>query len=142
MAAKEQRQVIPVLEHAIHQRELLGLVISLGEACDRAMDDDDTARLLMLLDERKVVLGRIAELAVAIAQAGPTADKATQEELDAIDAAIDRIGHDDLARFTRMNERREHYASQMKGAAHAGRAAAAYGLAATPVSARAEDRCA
>ena len=115
--------------------------MTLGAACDRAMEEGDTQRLVQLLDERRVVLTRIAEIATTLSSAPRPVDAATQRELDGIDLLIDQIGSDDLERFDRMSKCRDAYATQLRGASNAGRAAAAYGRGQTvAVTARAEDR--
>jgi hypothetical protein len=92
MTAADQAISDSILATAIRQRELLGVVVTLGHACDRAMEEDDSERLVQLLDERRVVLTRIAEVALVLHGAPRPIDAATQRELDAIDALIDQIG--------------------------------------------------
>jgi hypothetical protein len=141
MTAADQAISDSILATAIRQRELLGVVVTLGHACDRAMEEDDSERLVQLLDERRVVLTRIAEVALVLHGAPRPIDAATQRELDAIDALIDQIGRDDVGRFDRLTSRRDACAVQLRGASHAGRAAAAYGRGqGAATNARAEDR--
>ncbi|MCX5689654.1 MAG: hypothetical protein NTV94_07710 [Planctomycetota bacterium] len=140
MTAAEQTTSDSIHASAIRQRELLGVVAMLGSACDKAMEEGDTQRLVQLLDERRVVLTRIAEVALQLSSAPRPVDTATQRELDGIDAMIDQIGREDLERFDRMSKYRDDYALQLRGASHAGRAAAAYGRGqGAAVTARAED---
>lgn len=141
MTAAEQATSDSIHASAIRQRELLGVVATLGVACDRAMEEGDTQRLIQLLDERRIVLTRIAEIAAQLSGAPRPVDAATQHELDGIDAMIDRIGREDLERFDRMISCRDTLAQQLRGASSAGRAAAAYGRGqALPPAARSEDR--
>ncbi|MEI7657838.1 MAG: hypothetical protein WCK33_07210 [Phycisphaerae bacterium] len=129
---------------ARRQRSLLGEAMSLGERCGHALDAGDLDRLDLLLEERALLLVRIAEQADVLAvSAGGVDAPELQADLDAIDDLRATIARHDERLVARLRERRDRCARELGGLHAAGRAAAAYGLtpaARTMDGPRAEDR--
>jgi hypothetical protein len=125
------------------QREMLGVLIDLGAACDRAMDCGDTQELLRVLEERRSVTATVTQLASEMNSEPTPPDLAPL--LDEIDSMLDRITADDACRHERMTQMRDGFAREARDVRVAGRVVAAYGqnftrgIAAAP---RSEDRTA
>jgi hypothetical protein len=113
------------IARAMRQRELLGVLIELGTACDRAMDSCDTQELLRVLEERRIVTAKVVDVSAHMNEEPCRADAGPL--LDEIDAMIDRVSADDECRRQRMIAMRDSFGREARDVRVAGRVVAAYG---------------
>jgi len=109
------------------QHSLLQALAALGRSCDDALDRHDAAGLVDILEERRVLLGRVVENSKPLSGRGPLVRDALAAQLKTLDDALDRVSAEDLARFERMTGERDRLAALARETNVGRRAFAAYG---------------
>lgn len=111
---------------ALKQRKQLEELLSIGHACDEAIVEQDTERLLTLLDERRVVIELVEDTSKFLAGKGIGAQGKLATDLLELDDLLDRIMAQDTARFERLQSERNRIDRQRETAIRARGAMTAY----------------